>query len=125
MATRTDAQPTLTASDDANLVRLSGRVSGTPERRTLPSGDEVVAVRLVVRRPDGTVDTLPVRVGPAPPRGRRPREGQTGRRLLAAAAALQPDDRVEVEGCLRRRWWNAGTTRQSRIEVEAHQLTAR
>lgn len=33
-----------------NAVRLRGRVSGTPETRTLPSGDELVSLRIVVPR---------------------------------------------------------------------------
>ena len=41
------------ATADVNAVRLRGRVSGAPERRVLPSGDEVVALRVVVRRADG------------------------------------------------------------------------
>jgi hypothetical protein len=36
--------------EDLNEVRLVGRVSGRPERRTLPSGDQLVSLRLVVRR---------------------------------------------------------------------------
>ena len=36
---------------DVNEVLLTGRVSGVPEERELPSGDRVVQLRLVVRRP--------------------------------------------------------------------------
>jgi single-strand DNA-binding protein len=107
---------------DRNEVRLVGRVSGAPERRSLPSGDELVSLRVVVsRRPSG-VDTLEVAVGPAPPSGVRPRDGQVGRRLLASAERLEPGDRVEVRGSLRRRWWGTGGVRQSRVEVRAEQL---
>ena len=43
---------------DVNEVRLVGRVSGEPTVRTLPSGDEVVTLRVVVSRTDGRpVDT--------------------------------------------------------------------
>ncbi len=107
---------------DRNEVVVEGRVSAIPERRQLPSGDEVVALRLVVQRADGRVDTLPVSVGPAPPKGRRPRAGQVGRRLIAAAAAVPADGRVRVEGALRRRWWHAGDTRRSRIEIAARSI---
>lgn len=102
-----------------NEVVLEGRLSGQPERRTLPSGDELVSLRLVVRRDEGGVDTFPVAVGPAPPLGVRPARGQIGRRLLAAAALLPPDGLVRVEGSLRRRWWRDGGTPQSLIEVRA------
>jgi single-strand DNA-binding protein len=106
------------AEDDVNAVRIRGRVSTTPERRSLPSGDEVVALRVVVRRVDATtVDAIDVTIGPAPaPHGRRA-EGQVGRRVLAAAERLTVDDRVEVVGQLRRRWWEAGGARRSRLEV--------
>jgi single-strand DNA-binding protein len=110
-------------AEDRNEVRLVGRVSGAPERRSLPSGDELVSMRLVVsRRPTG-VDTLDISVGPAPPPGARRREGQVGRRLLATAERLEPGDRVEVRGSLRRRWWGTGGVRQSRVEVRAEQVT--
>jgi single-strand DNA-binding protein len=37
-------------TDDNNRVHLAGRVSANPETRVLPSGDEVVSFRLIVRR---------------------------------------------------------------------------
>jgi single-strand DNA-binding protein len=108
------------ASDaDLNEVRLVGRVSGRPERRTLPSGDELVSFRVVVRRPGTGVDTFDVAVGPAPPSGVRARGSQVGRRLLAAAERIGRGDRVELTGTLRRRWWGSGGARQSRVEVRA------
>jgi single-strand DNA-binding protein len=107
---------------DRNEVRLVGRVSGAPERRSLPSGDELVSLRVVVSRHPSGVDTLDVAVGPAPPSGARPRDGQVGRRLLASAERLEPGDRVEVRGSLRRRWWGTGGVRQSRVEVRAEEL---
>jgi single-strand DNA-binding protein len=107
---------------DHNEVRLVGRVSGRPERRTLPSGDELVALRVVVRRPGPGVDTLDVAIGPAPPAGARPRAGQVGRRLLAAADRFEDGERIEVSGSLRRRWWGSGGARQSRVEVRAAAL---
>jgi single-strand DNA-binding protein len=110
---------------DRNAVLLVGRVSGAPERRSLPSGDELVGFRLVVRRAadgDEGVDTLDVAVGPAPAPGRRPSAGQVGRRLLADAERLEDGARVEVLGELRRRWWGSGRVRQSRVEVRAHAI---
>jgi single-strand DNA-binding protein len=109
---------------DRNQVELVGRVSGDPTRRTLPSGDEVVQLRVVVRRLHEGVDTLDVTVGPAPPAGARRRPGQSGRRLLATAERLADGDRVRIAGELRRRWWGSGGHRQSRVEVRAHHLGA-
>jgi single-strand DNA-binding protein len=104
---------------DTNEVRLIGRISSAPERRVLPSGDEVLLFRIVVQRPDGGVDAVPVQVGPAPPAGGRLAPGLTGRRVLAAVERFDVDDRVEVSGGLRRRWWEAGGARRSVLEVRA------
>jgi single-strand DNA-binding protein len=106
--------------NDVNAVRLRGRLSSTPQRRALPSGDEVVNLRVVVRREDATsVDTVDVSVGPGPGAGGRARPGGVGRRQLAQAERLAVDQRVEVVGQLRRRWWDAGGARRSRLEVRA------
>lgn len=105
-----------------NEVRLQGRVSGAPERRTLPSGDEVVRLRIVLTRADGITDAIPVQVGPAPGPGRRARTGQTGRRHLAAAERLTAGTVVTVDGRLQRRWWQTGSGRRSRLEVVATTL---
>lgn len=107
---------------DRNLVSLTGRVSGAPERRVLPSGDEVVRLRVVVRRDEGAPDTVPVQVGPAPGPGGRVRAGLVGRRKLARAERLVAGSRVEVHGQLRRRWWEAGGARRSRLEVVAREV---
>lgn len=105
-----------------NVVRLRGRVTQPPDLRSLPSGDEVVSLNLTVDRDEDTRDTLPVQLGPVPPRGRRPNPGQPGRRLLRIAQRLGPGDLVEVDGWLRRRWWDTAAGRRSRIEVAATDL---
>lgn len=97
-----------------NEVLLVGRVPAAPEERELPSGDVLVTWRLVVGRPPGrrppegvratTVDTLDCVAWTASAR--------------RAAAALAPDDVVEVSGALRRRFWQAGASAASRCEVE-------
>lgn len=97
-----------------NEVVLVGRVPAAPEERELPSGDVLVTWRLVVGRPPGrrppegvratTVDTLDCVAWSAATR--------------RAAAALLPDDVVEVTGALRRRFWRAGAGAASRCEVE-------
>jgi single-strand DNA-binding protein len=111
--------PSLEAGSDHNEARLVGRLSGRPERKTLPSGDEVVSLRLVVRRPGGGSDTLPVQFGPAPASGRRRGPGQVGRRALAAVHRLEDGSRVEILGAMRRRWWAGPDGRRSRIELHA------
>lgn len=108
------------ASDDRNEVRLVGRVSAAPEVRALPSGDEVVELRVVCRRPDGSrVDSVPVVVGPPPPPRARRRPGQARRADLRRAAGLQVDERVEVEGWVQRRFWASPGGRRTRLQVVA------
>lgn len=107
------------AGHDVNEVHVVAKVTTAPERRRLPSGDEVVAFGISVRRPGGGVDAVPVQVGPAPPSGRRPSAGQVGRRILADAQRFQVGQRVEIRGRLQRRWWAAGGGRRSRVEVVA------
>jgi len=107
-----------------NVVRLRGRLTGSPELRELPSGDEVLNLNLTVTRDGEVHDTLPIQVGPVPRRGRRPHRGQPGRQLLRSAQRLTPGDLVEVDGWLRRRWWDTAVGRRSRIEVAATEVRA-
>jgi single-strand DNA-binding protein len=107
------------ALDDRNEVRLRGRLTSAPERRELPSGDELVQLRVTVARATAGVDTFLVIVGPGPGPGRRAAAGRIGRRHLAAAESLEVDTCVEVEGTLRRRWWATAGGRHSRVEVAA------
>lgn len=95
-----------------NHVQLGGRLAAI-DARTLPSGDEVVALRVVVPRPSGrrdgpTIDTIDCSVWRADLR----------RRVLR----WQPGDSVEVEGALRRRFWRGPTGTRSRYEVEVSRL---
>lgn len=100
-----------------NEVRLVGRLSAQPEVRRLPSGDELVNLRLVVARdplevvPVGsaqrrrpTVDTLDCTAWSAATR--------------ATAVGLAPGDVLEVTGALRRRFYRAGAATLSRYDVE-------
>lgn len=95
-----------------NEVHLVGRVSADPVLLTLPSGDSVVTVRLVVERPR-----------PVAGRGRAQRVDTlacagwvpTLRRTLMR---WNPGDIVEVEGRLCRRFWRAEGVPQSRYEIE-------
>ena len=91
-----------------NAVSLVGRVSGGPELRTLPSGDEILTFRVVVPRdrPRGrqTVDALECVAWSA--------------RTRRSVARWGDGDVVEVSGALRRRFYRAGGATQSRVEVE-------
>ena len=92
-----------------NEVRLVGRVSAAPESKTLPSGDVVVQLRVVVGRPPSErktqVDTIDVSCWTAAAR--------------RAALRQHDGDLVELSGALRRRFFRAGATTQSRYDVEA------
>lgn len=93
--------------EDRNEVVVRGRVSQDPERRELPSGDEVWVFRLVVRRPASArkgVDALECAAFAA-----RPRRSVSG---------WSAGDVVEVEGALRRRFYRSGTAAQSVTEIE-------
>jgi single-strand DNA-binding protein len=103
----------------ANEVRLTGRVSGNPEEREMPSGDVVVLFRLVVPRPAGrgsasargarrkavTVDTIDIACWSA--------------RTRRAALRLREGETAEVSGSLHRRFFRAGGGAVSRYEVDA------
>ena len=96
---------------DHNHVVLRGRVAAEPVSMELPSGDPLVTVRLVVRRPDGparrglqVVDTLDCSAW---------RPG-VRRSVLGWVAG----DVVEVTGSVRRRFWRGPSGPQSRWEVE-------
>lgn len=100
------------AGRSSNAVRLTGRVSGAPSERELPSGDRLVTFRLVVTR-----ERTPMTV----------KSKQTtdwvdcaawGARARRSAASWQAGDQVEVEGALRRRFFRAGGDASTRLEVE-------
>jgi single-strand DNA-binding protein len=93
---------------DRNDVVLRGRLSAAPELRPLPSGDTLLVFKLVVRRES--------------PRPRGPRSDViTCVSYLPAvqryAAAWTPDDVVEVEGFLQRRFWRTPTGTAIAYEV--------
>lgn len=106
--TQREAQPEA-PPDGRNSVVVCGRLAAEPQRRTLPSGDELTTFRLVVRRPDPrprgpSVDTLDCVAW----------RGDVRRR----AGAWQPGDLLEVEGALRRRFWRSPSGPASRTEIE-------
>jgi single-strand DNA-binding protein len=94
-----------------NVVHLTGRISADPETRVLPSGDELVSFRLVVRRDAAArrrskqlVDTIECTVWRAALR----------RSVLRLAAGAE----VEVQGQLRRRFTSGGRGTASWVSVE-------
>lgn len=101
-----------------NEVRIRGRVSGAPRCRRLPSGDEVVSIRVVVPRAAGAKGTAPTsRVSvdtiECVAWTRRPQAVMTN---------LSVDQHVLVTGALRRRFWRAGGAVASMMEVEVSRL---
>lgn len=105
--------PRTTATEErvaeTNRVEITGRVSGEPAARQMPSGDELVTLRVVVSRGEGQpVDTIDCACWSAG----------------ARRAALRQVDgaRVRVEGSLRRRFFRTPTGAASRYEVEVSRL---
>ena len=99
-----------------NRVLLRGRVADVAEQRTLPSGDEIVSFRLIVdrstaakRRSRQLVDTFDCSAWSS--------------RLRTKAMRLQPGERVEVEGELRRLFSSRGGGLSSRVFVDVGSLT--
>jgi len=85
-----------------NIVVLRGHLSRPPERRQLPSGAELVTYEVTVEREGGRAESVPVVWEAA-----------------GAPADLEPDTEVVVVGRVRRRFFRAGGTTQSRTEVVA------
>jgi single-strand DNA-binding protein len=97
--------------DTNNSVHLTGRISAAPEPRTLPSGDEIVSFRLVVRRSPAArrrsrqvVDTIECTVWRAA--------------LRRSVARMAPGTDVTVTGQLRRRFSRGGAGVASWVSVE-------
>lgn len=100
--------------EEHNEVRLAGAVSGEPELRVLPSGDQLCVFRVVVPRTttrvrsDGkrgpSVDVVDCCAWDA--------------RTRRSVATWKPGDEVEVRGALRRRFFRAAGATASRVEVE-------
>ena len=86
-----------------NITVLQGCLSRPPERRELPSGDVLVAYEVTVRHEEGPSDTVPVVWHGAP----------------ASACGLDVGEEVVVTGRVRRRFFRAGGSTQSRTEVVA------
>ncbi|MEY4493506.1 MAG: hypothetical protein RL355_855 [Actinomycetota bacterium] len=95
-----------------NKVSLTGRVSSTGEEVELPSGDTITKFRVVVPRDKpvtkttiDTIDCVAFKAG-----------------VQSKIMKLETDDVVEIEGALRRRFWQTGSGSASRVEVEVATL---
>jgi single-strand DNA-binding protein len=100
-----------------NEVHLVGRVSGAPEPKELPSGDRLVALRVVV--PRSLPRRAPTRKAPVVDTIDVTCWTSITRRV---AERLGPGDVVEVTGALRRRFFRGGGGVQSRYDVEVSAL---
>jgi single-strand DNA-binding protein len=92
-----------------NLVVLRGTLSRPPEARDLRSGDVLIAYEVTCPGRDGAPATSVPVVWFAPPAG-------------AAAADLPAEAEVVVVGSVRRRFFRANGTTQSRTEVVADRV---
>lgn len=93
-----------------NEVLLRGRISGEPREKEMPSGDRVVEFRLVIpRKVREGVDTLDIAAWTSKTR-------RTG-------LSLKPDQKVEISGAIRRRFWQGPTGVASRWQVEASTIS--
>ena len=102
-------------SDQVNEVRLIGHLTRAPVTKELPSGDEVVVLRVSVPRFVGR--------GRAARSGTRPGTDWVDcslwtARLRTRTRSWQAGDVVSVTGALRRRFFRGGEGAQTRLEVE-------
>jgi single-strand DNA-binding protein len=90
-----------------NITVLQGYLTRPPEVRSLPSGDDLVAYEVTVPASEGRpAESVPVVWFSAPP----------------SAAAWEAETAVVVVGRVRRRFFRAGGSTQSRTEVVADQV---
>jgi single-strand DNA-binding protein len=106
---------TINSTEDApyarNEVILAGRVAAPVIEYELPSGATIVNARLIVDRSDTAMPWSSQRVDTIDCVAWTARIQRTVRRW-------NKDDRVEIEGSIRRRFFRASTGTGSRFEVE-------
>ncbi len=85
---------------------LQGVLSRPAQDVQLPSGDRLVSLEVTVRRPEGAAEPVPVQWADPP----------------AWASVLDAGTEVAVLGRVRRRFFRAGGTTQSRTEVVASRV---
>jgi single-strand DNA-binding protein len=86
-----------------NVVVVAGRLSRPAEQRVLPSGERLVALQVTVERSADRAESVPVVWFGA----------------TTSAATLDVEEAVVVVGRVRRRFFRAGGSTQSRTEVVA------
>ena len=86
-----------------NVVVVRGCLTREPEERVLPSGDRQIGLELSVRPEEGKAESVPV-VWPDAP---------------VSALSWEPSAELVVVGRVRRRFFRAGGSTQSRTEVVA------
>jgi single-strand DNA-binding protein len=96
-------RPGGTKGNVMNVTVVTGHLTRPPDHRTLPSGEEVVGYDLSVVSAEDRVETGPV-AWPAPP---------------PSATQIQVGEALLVVGRVRRRFFRAGGSTQSRTEVVA------
>ncbi len=102
-----------------NRVQLIGEVRGLPELRCLPSGDEIVALRVAVPRTEQERRS-----------SRSPRSDLFDLTCFSAATrrsglGLQDGDLIEVVGAMRRSMRRGPGGISSRMDLEVHELRRR
>ena len=92
-----------------NDLMLRGRVSALATSKELPSGDKVVEFRLIVARSERAgVDTLDI--------------GAWSSKSRKFALTLKPDEWVEIQGSVHRRFWQSPAGVASRWQIEAVEI---
>jgi single-strand DNA-binding protein len=99
--------------EPCNEVYLVGRVSSVPVEKIMPSGDKVVEFRLVIAREKSRtgkreVDTLDIAAWSS--------------KVRKSALSLKLDTWIELDGAVRRRFWQAPGGLASRWQVEASEV---
>lgn len=92
-----------------NLVALEGRLARPVEQRLLPSGTRLLSLEVTVTRDAGPAETVPVAWFDAP----------------ASASGWDAGHEVVVVGRVRRRFFRAAGSTQSRTEVVAETVLPR
>lgn len=103
-------------TEPRNEVVLCGRVSMAADERSLPSGDTVLATRVIVDR------TGSRRAASGAGRSRQPVDAidcvAWTARLRQVIRRWEPGDQVMVKGAIRRRFYRVDGRPVSRVEVE-------